>query len=195
MNYSRIVIHSIFATSLFLAGCQNSDYSNTIKEEQASSANPGLPIYERAAEGSINGRAWQFVSGAATTLRRNNKTYLEIKLWNQVYSNPCSELIGSPVKVHLYTENKASIGKIDPNDPFSLIPTIMFSDMIDTATYRNNMIANHGIINVSKIANGKVEGSVSGSFNSENVGRTEVAGKFEVPLCEQKTPRNDAVWQ
>lgn len=181
MNYSRIIIHSIFATSLFLAGCQNSDYSNALKEEQVSSTNPNLPNYERATEGSINGRAWQFISGAATTLRRNNKTYLEIKLWNQSYGNPCSELLGSPVKIHLYTENKPSIGKIDPNDPFSLIPTIMFSDLIDTATYRNNMVANNGIINVSKIVNGKVIGSVSGSFNSENVGRTEVAGRFEAP--------------
>jgi len=169
--------------SLFATACQNSGHSNAAPTPEPTPVEK--PIFHHVAEGSINGRTWQFAAGAASLFKRNNQYYLEIRLWNQTYSNPCDQIVGSTLQTRVYVENREGLGKIDPTDPFSLIPTIIFSDLTDTS-YRNNMIASEGFIQIDRIANGRVVGSIQGDFNSSGVGKTEVDGNFDVPFCAQK---------
>ncbi|MBO9666589.1 MAG: hypothetical protein J7501_07210 [Bdellovibrio sp.] len=142
------------------------------------------PGYHHSAEGFIGGRAWRYVQGKATPFRRNNKNYLEVRLWNQDYNSPCTEPMGSAYQVRIYVSYSEGSWKIDPLDPFSLIPTIIFSDYTTGVNSRSNLIADIGLITVSSLKHGRLVGSVVGQFtDSNNVGRTEVKGDFEVPVC------------
>jgi hypothetical protein len=190
MKKSELGKYLILFNFCLLVSCNSSDFSNPAPAAPPTDSTQKIPDYEVTAEGSINGRAWKFASGAASFIRRNNKDYLEIRLWNQPYRAPCEEIAGSSFKVRLLTQNKVGVGRIDPNEPFSLAPTIMFSDMTENASYRNNMIANSGEIRVNEMTNDKIKGSVVGAFIAENVGRTDVLGKFEVPICKRKKAFN-----
>lgn len=190
MKYSKHVFKCLISFAFFpmLIACSASDYHNSVPNEQKP-ADPVAekPIFQNTAEGAINGRAWSFASGAASLFKRNGKYYLEIKLWNQIFNNPCEVLSGSTYQIRLYADNFVNQAKIDPADPFTLIPTIIFSDMSDYSPYRNNMVASSGLIQINSLANGRVVGAVSGSFSAAGTGRTEVAGNFDVPLCRQKS--------
>lgn len=177
-----------FCALTFLS-CHSSDYAN-VSLALPTNSSASIPIYAKPAEGFINGRAWQFASGSSSLFERNGKTFLEIKLWDQSFADPCSELIGSPYKVRLFTLYKVELEKVDSSDPFNLIPTILFSDNIDTASFRNNMMANNGLIHIANINNARIVGAVEGSFISEITGRTEISGNFDVPFCAHKSASN-----
>lgn len=184
---SNYFILFIFLT---LASCQSSDYSNPVRDGQSTASTPSIPIFNKVAEGFINGRTWQFLSGSARVIIRNSKTYLEIMLWNENFSSPCNEKWGSPSNVHIFTELNVGFTKIDSKDPLNLIPTIMFSEISENIDLRGNIIANNGFINISSLTDNKVEGSMAGSFLSDEVAKTEVFGQFSVPFCGQKKASN-----
>ena len=145
------------------------------------------PIYSNDADGAINGRAWKFATGKAFLFKRNGQSYLQVNLWNQDIANPCGEYFGSTFQVRLYTQNQVGSISIDPSDPFNLIPTLIFSDLTQAGSSRNNMVASEGTITIDSIANGHIKGSVSGKFQAGNVNRTEISGNFDVPFCQQKS--------
>ncbi len=184
MKYSKYVAKCLISFAFCsLLACQASDYSNPVAQPPVPPPTSEKPVFENVAEGAVNGRAWKFAEGRASLFKRNGKIYLEIKLWNQSYPDPCNQYFGSTFQIRLYSENKVGVGNIDPSDPFNLIPTIIFSDLTESANYRNNMVASKGAIRVDSIKNGRVTGSVQGNFSAGNVGRTEVAGNFDVPFC------------
>ncbi|QDK36185.1 hypothetical protein [Bdellovibrio sp. NC01] len=191
MKYSKCVSkYLIFFAFCSLLACSSSDYSNPAPAAPDNNSAAQKPVYNNIAEGLVNGRSWKFVSGKASLFKRNGKFYLEVKLWNEVYSDPCNQYFGSTYQIRLYAENKVGEGKIDPGDPFNLIPTIIFSDLTSSGDYRNNMVASEGVIHVQSMANGRVVGAVQGNFRSSSVGRTEVIGNFDVPFCESKRASN-----
>ncbi|MDG0814843.1 hypothetical protein [Bdellovibrio svalbardensis] len=188
MKYSKCVAKCLILFAFYsLLACQASDYSNPAAQPPVPPPPAEKPVFDNIAEGSVNGRAWKLVDGRASVFKRNGKRYLEIKLWNQSYAAPCEQHFGSTFQIRLYSENKVSTGKIDPGDPFSLIPAIIFSDLTESSNYRNNMVASKGEIRVTSIKNGRVKGSVQGDFKAENTGRTEVGGNFDVPFCESSS--------
>lgn len=185
MKYSKYVSKYLISFAFCaLLGCQASDYSNPVAQPPAAPPVSEKPVFENVAEGAINGRAWKFTEGKASLFKRNGKIYLEIKLWNQTYAKPCEQLVGSIYQVRAYSENKVGLDKLDPSDPFSLIPTIIFSDLTEGGNYRNNMVASRGLIQVTSLNNGRVIGSIQGAFTSGGVSRTDVMGTFDVPFCQ-----------
>lgn len=187
MKYSmrdlKALLFSIFLT---LPACQSADYTNATPDTSVQPQAPEKPTPETVAEGAINGRAWKFSSGVASVFKRKGKLYLELKLWNQSYSNPCKEPSGSNYQVRLYSENVVGSAVIDPQNPFATAPVIVFSDFTERPSYLNNMVASKGLIRVESLNDGRVVGFLDGGFNTGEVGRTEISGKFDVPLCRQK---------
>jgi hypothetical protein len=180
-NFVKWLICLLFCglTSCSPGGSSNADSPGN--NNQGSEEKPGT---NHAAEGFINGRAWRYVQGKATPFRRNNKNYLEVRLWNYEYSSPCSEPTGSTYQVRMYVSYSEGSWKIDPLDPFSLIPTIIFSDYTSGLHSRSNLIADIGVITVSSIKKGRIVGSMEGLFtDTDHVERTEVKGDFDVPVC------------
>ncbi|WP_413559296.1 hypothetical protein [Bdellovibrio sp. HCB209] len=166
-----------------LSACADSGSSSTPAPDsnQGVPENPDIVEYAR---GAINGRDWKYVNGRAVPFRRNNKTYLEIRLWNELYDNPCLEPVGSVYQVRIYALFEKGSWKIDPKDPFTLIPTIIFSDYSRPSNSRQNLIADQGVIALRAIQSDVLTGVVQGRFTTgKQVGATHVYGRFSVPLC------------
>lgn len=189
MKYSKCVSKCLISLLFWplLVACSASNYSNKVSDQGAVPPVASKPIYSNDADGAINGRAWKFATGKAFLFKRNGQSYLQVNLWNQDIANPCGEYFGSTFQVRLYTQNQVGSISIDPSDPFNLIPTLIFSDLTQAGSSRNNMVANEGTITIDSIANGHIKGSVSGKFQAGNVNRTEISGNFDVPFCQQKS--------
>ncbi|UYL10459.1 hypothetical protein B9G69_007685 [Bdellovibrio sp. SKB1291214] len=164
-----------------LGACANQESTSPVSPNH--NQNDDTTEVVEYARGSIKGLAWNYVQGRAVIFKRNRKDYLEIRLWNEKYENPCSVPVGSILQVRMYALNTQGYWKIDPLDPFSLIPTIIFSDYTASGNTRGNLIADQGEISLTSIRNGVVTGSVRGQFTSSHVGATQVSGHFQVPLC------------
>ncbi|WP_413576509.1 hypothetical protein ACLVWU_00540 [Bdellovibrio sp. HCB290] len=142
--------------------------------------NPEIIEY---AQGAIKGRQWKYLQGRANIFKRNNKSFLEIRLWDERFDNPCAVAVGSKYQVRMYVPFDKGSWRIDPLDPFSLIPTIIFSDYSAGGKSKVNLIADEGAASVNILEKGGVSGVVRARFNSEEVERTQVYGRFSVPLC------------
>lgn len=165
-----------------LVACANQE-NTTPASPNNNQGHDDTPDVVEYARGSIKGRNWSYVQGRAVVFKRNRKDYLEIRLWNEKYENPCSVPVGSIYQVRMYALNTKGSWKIDPLDPFSLVPTIIFSDYTNGGNARGNLIADQGEIALSSISGGIVSGFVQGRFTSNEVGVTQVFGRFQVPLC------------
>ena len=163
--------------------CSASDYSNPAPGDNHEQEDPQKPSYGSVVEGTIDGSAWKFAQGRASVFTRNGHKYLDIRLWNQSFANPCTEKVGSPYQARTYVDLGTGVSTIDPSDPFTLIPTIIFSNLTDRSSYRNNMVADSGRIDITSVDAVKVKGGIEGRFSSWRVGTTDFAGNFEVPFC------------
>jgi hypothetical protein len=165
-----------------LVACANQDNSAPLSPN-INQGNDDVPDVVEYARGSIKGRDWNYVQGRAVIFKRNRKEYLEVRLWNEKYDNPCSVAVGSILQVRMYALNTRGSWRIDPLDPFSLIPTIIFSDYTNSGNARGNLIADQGQVALNSITSNMVTGFVQGRFTSNEVGSTQVTGYFKVPLC------------
>jgi hypothetical protein len=166
-----------------LAACADQGSSSPTTPEINIPNNPDNPDVIEYARGSIKGRDWNYVQGRAVIFKRNNKNFLEIRLWNERFDNPCAVAVGTTTQVRMYAPLAQGTWRIDPLDPFSLIPTVIFSDYSAGTNARGNIIADQGAISVNVLKNDLVSGVVQGRFTPNDVGATHIYGRFSVPLC------------
>ncbi len=182
MNRKNIFANCLLSLLIVgLAACADQGSSSPTAPENNNQNNPDNPDVIEYARGSIKGRAWNYIQGRAVVFKRNNKNFLEIRLWNERYDNPCSVAVGTTTQVRMYAPYSLGTWRIDPLDPFSLIPTVIFSDYSNNA--RGNIIADQGAISVNVLKNELVSGVVQGRFTPTDVGATHIYGRFAVPLC------------
>ncbi|MEK2689523.1 hypothetical protein [Bdellovibrio sp. GT3] len=163
------------------AGCADDSSGNSVPTDNVELDENWESI--EYAQGMIKGRQWKYLQGRASIFKRNNKDFLEIRLWNDRFDNPCSVALGSKVQVRMYVPLSRGSWRIDPNDPFSLIPTLIFSDYGVSNNSKVNLIADEGMASVNLLDNNNVAGVVSAQFKPKDEGRTKVYGKFNVPFC------------
>jgi hypothetical protein len=166
-----------------IAACQKSGSSGS--GEEASSVPPfdGKPISDQTAQGIVNGHQWTFMQGRALVVTRGSATFLEIRLWDDAYANPCKEPIGSDFQIRATAPSTPGYWQVS-SDPFSYYPSIIFSDLTEFMRPTNNMVANVGKIQILTIGPGTVSGRIQGSFSGlPGASASEVIGSFEVPYC------------
>ncbi|QLY25583.1 hypothetical protein HW988_00565 [Bdellovibrio sp. KM01] len=166
-----------------LVACADQGSSSSVIPDNQNQNNGDSPDIIEYARGSIKGRDWKYVQGRAVIFKRNNKNFLEIRLWNERFDNPCAVAVGTNTQVRMYAPYSQGTWRIDPLDPFSLIPTVIFSDYSAGSHARGNLIADQGAISVNTINKDMVSGVVQGRFTPSDVGATHIYGRFSVPLC------------
>lgn len=181
MKYSNVFFKG-FILLLFLMsfGCQKSS-----SDDFASGKDPwnkpdveGTPL-----QGFINGRAWKFTQGKATTLKHRGKDILVISLWSGNYRDPCEEVRGSDFQARIQVVSEVDSWDIDNQDPFKNYPLLIFSDLTSEIQAHHNLVASAGQIQITKIQKDLVVGKVQGSFSGSPGGKTEILGAFAVPFC------------
>ncbi|WP_413289581.1 hypothetical protein [Bdellovibrio sp. HCB337] len=143
------------------------------------------------AQGSINGKAWEFKSGRAFVYRKYRTNYLVIQLWGDKFEDPCKEKTGSVLQVRLTAPQQMATWMIAPEDPFNSNLSIFFTDLDFQPQPRDNMRADLGEISFGIINKFEVHGYLNGSFKNPKVGGTHVAGDFAVPLCQESASFGD----
>lgn len=133
-------------------------------------------VFAAVTSGKINNKPFQFASGKAVL--RDGK--LQVNLWNQVYPDPCAELLGSTLNVRLQFLPVLGKQTIDPNSYENLV---LMGDMSVPGAPENNMIASKGGVEFTAITETEVRGVVSGELIWM---KSSVAGEFTVPFCSKK---------
>ncbi|WP_413585940.1 hypothetical protein [Bdellovibrio sp. HCB274] len=169
----------VFAVLVF-AACAENHKETGVEVPAPPIENPEIIEF---AHGAIKGRQWKYLQGRANIFKRNNKTFLEVRLWNERYKDPCGVAVGSKYQVRMYVPFDRGSWRIDPLDPFSLVPTIIFSDYSANSGGKVNLIADEGAVSINTLEKGGVMGVIQGRFTSEDVERTQAYGRFSVPLC------------